>query len=371
MKIIWFIIEKEFIQIFRNPMLVLIIFSQPFLQVLLLGGAGGDIIYNSVFVVDKDLSPTSRLIVSKMEAASFFDIKETSFDMNEAIEAMQNENIGMIIHFPPDFERDLYRKKVVSVQIIANAVESLVAGLSTAYASQIIQDANQDAVIKFSDLSSMSSSPNIKITYTHWYNTTMNARYVMVPSICVTMVVMITILLSGMNIVKEKEIGTMEQLNVTPIKKHQFLIAKTIPVLLISLVLLAIGLMLGRWVFGVPIIGSVWLILGISIVNISFLLGVGMLISIISKTQQQAVFFTFFFLIVFLIMGDFITPIENMPWWAQTLTWFNPQAYYSRMIHMVLSKGSGFLDILSDLIIVTFFTIVLMTLTTILYKKSQ
>jgi len=370
MRTILFIIEKEFIQIFRNPLLAVIIFSQPFLQILLLGGAGGDIVYASVYVVDEDLSPTSRLITSKIDASSFFDIKGASFNMKDAIDAMQKENIRMVLHFPPNFERELNRKKEAKVQVILNAVEGLVAGLAASYASQIILDANQEAVIKFTDLSSPSTSPNIDVSFTHWYNNAMNTQYVMVPGICVTMVVMITILLAGMNIVKEKEIGTMDQLNVTPIKKHHFLLGKMIPVWIISMVLLMIGLILGKLVFGVPIVGSLGLILGLSGITIFFLLGVGLVISMISNTQQQAMFFTFFFLIIFLIMGDFITPIENMPLWAQAMTWFNPQAYYSRMMHMVLNKGSDFYDISRDILFVSVFAIVLLGITIKLYKKT-
>lgn len=370
MKTIWFIIQKEFIQIFRNPLLVIIIFSQPFLQVLLLGGAGGDIVYSSVYVVDQDLSPTSRLITSKIDASSFFEVKGTSFNIQDGINAMQKENIRMVLHFPPNFEKDLNRKKTVKVQLIFNAVEGLVAGLASAYASQIISDANQEAVIKFVDIASVNSSPTIDVTFTHWYNNAMITQYVMVPSICVTMVVMITILLSGMNIVKEKEMGTMDQLNVTPLKKNQFLIGKMFPVWLISMLLLVMGLFLGKFVFDVPILGKIWLVLGLSAVAILFLLGVGLLISMIANTQQQAMFFTFFFIIVFLIMGDFITPIENMPVWAQVLTWFNPQAYYSRMMHQVINKGSSFMDIYRDLILVTIFSIVLLAITTKLYKKT-
>jgi len=142
------------------------------------------------------------------------------------------------------------------------------------------------------------------------------------------------------------------------------------PVWLISMLLLIMGLFLGKFVFGVPILGNIWLVLGVSAIAILFLLGVGLLISMIANTQQQAMFFTFFFIIVFLIMGDFITPIENMPVWAQVLTWFNPQAYYSRMMHQVINKGSSFMDIYKDLILVTIFSIVLLAITTKLYKKT-
>jgi len=133
--------------------------------VLLLGGAGGDIVYSSVYVVDQDLSPTSRLITSKIDASSFFEVKGASFNIQDGINAMQKENIRMVLHFPPNFEKDLNRKKHVKVQLIFNAVEGLVAGLASAYASQIISDANQEAVIKFVDISSVSSSPTIDVTF--------------------------------------------------------------------------------------------------------------------------------------------------------------------------------------------------------------
>lgn len=371
MRIIRFIIVKEFIQIFRNPLLVLIILSQPFIQVLLLGTAGGDINYASVYVVDEDLSSTSREIISKMEGSDFFDIRGAALTMDEAFKVMEYKNINLIVHFPPNFEKKLIKEHSSKVQLVTNAIDAITASLTYAYSSEIIGAVNKDVAIKWGTKSLTNKAATVSIPYSYWYNRALISQYIMVPAMCVAMVVMITILLSAMNIVKEKEIGTMEQLNVTPMRKTHFIMGKIIPVWIINIVLLGIGLILSRLVFHVPVVGSLWLVFFLSGVVMFLLLAVGVLISVVSNTQQQAMFFTFFIIMIFVIFGDFITPIDNMPSWGKAMAELNPQAYYSRMIHLVITKGSGLRDILPDLLKVSGLTVATLALSLYIFNKKD
>ena len=179
-----------------------------------------------------------------------------------------------------------------------------------------------------------------------WYNETLNYKTFMVPGILVLLVTMITLFLSGMNIVREKEIGTLEQINVTPIKKYQFIIGKLFPFWLLGLVLLTIGLIISKLLFDIPILGSLSLMYFYTSIYILVILGIGLFISNFTNTQQQAMFIAWFFMVIFILMSGLFTPIASMPPWAQTITDFNPIKYYVEVMRMVMLKGAGLKDIL-------------------------
>jgi len=191
----------------------------------------------------------------------------------------------------------------------------------------------------------------------------------MVPGILVLLVTMITLFLSGMNIVREKEIGTLEQINVTPIKKYQFIIGKLFPFLILGLVLLTVGLIIAKLLFNIPIIGSIGLMYGYTIVYILVILGIGLFISNFTDTQQQAMFIAWFFMVIFILMSGLFTPIESMPHWAQVLTEFNPIKYFVQVMRMVMLKGAGLEDIYPQFIKTLAFAVVMNGLAVISYKK--
>ncbi|HPE84112.1 MAG TPA: ABC transporter permease, partial [Aequorivita sp.] len=182
-----------------------------------------------------------------------------------------------------------------------------------------------------------------------WYNTTLDYKTFMVPGILVLLVTMITLFLSGMNIVREKEIGTLEQINVTPIRKSQFIIGKLFPFWVIGMGLLTIGLILAKAIFNIPMEGSIALLYAYTSIYILVILGMGLLISNFTDTQQQAMFIAWFFIVIFILMSGLFTPIESMPKWAQLITEFNPIKYFVEIVRMVMLKGAGFMDILPQL----------------------
>jgi ABC-2 type transport system permease protein len=193
----------------------------------------------------------------------------------------------------------------------------------------------------------------------------------MVPGILVLLVTMITLFLSGMNIVREKEIGTLEQINVTPIKKSQFIIGKLFPFWVIGMALLTIGLIIAKLVFNVPMIGSLPLMYFYTSIYILVVLGIGLFISNFTDTQQQAMFIAWFFTVIFILMSGLFTPIESMPQWAQIVTEFNPIKYFVEVMRMVMLKGSGFMDILPQVLKTLLYALVMNGLAVWSYKKTS
>ncbi len=204
-----------------------------------------------------------------------------------------------------------------------------------------------------------------------WYNKTLNYKTFMVPGILVLLVTMITLFLSGMNIVREKEIGTLEQMNVTPIKKHQFIIGKLFPFWVLGMLLLTIGLIIARVLFNVPMVGSLGLMYLYTSIYILVILGMGLFISNFTDTQQQAMFIAWFFVVIFILMSGLFTPIESMPEWAQALTEFNPIKFYVEVMRMVMLKGSSFTDILPQFGKTLLYAIIMNGLAVWSYKKTN
>ncbi len=192
----------------------------------------------------------------------------------------------------------------------------------------------------------------------------------MVPGILVLLVTMIGVFLSAMNIVREKEIGTAEQLNVTPIRKSHFIIGKLAPFWILGIFEFTLGLIIAKFVFDVPFVGSLVLVYAFAAIYIIMILGMGLFISTITNTQQQAMFIAWFFLVVFILMGGLFTPIESMPDWAQTITLFNPIRYFIEVIRMVLLKGSGFFDVKFHFVVVILYAFIINGLATWNYRKT-
>jgi ABC-2 type transport system permease protein len=247
----------------------------------------------------------------------------------------------------------------------------MTAGLINAYASQIISGYNRDLLASSGkNALAVQAMPNIDIRYSFWYNPELKFKYYMVPGILVILLTITSMFLAALNLVREKEMGTIEQINVTPIHKVEFIIGKLIPFWVIALFELAFGLALGKLLFNIPIEGSLLLLFGFASVYLVAVLGLGLLISTMAQTQQQAMFLNFFFLLTFVLMSGIFTPAESMPQWAQLVNTVNPLAYFMRVIRMILLKGSGFADIQADLAGMAVFAVAALSLATWRYRKT-
>jgi ABC-2 type transport system permease protein len=250
-----------------------------------------------------------------------------------------------------------------------DGIDGQKASVSYNYATNIInQFYKQFAMEK---LFSANKALNLPLDFSsrYWYNPQLEYKNLMVPGILAVLVSMVGMFLSSMNITREKEIGTIEQLNVTPISKFEFIVGKLLPFWVISMFELAFGLLIGYLVFDIPVVGSLILLFSFAAIYLTVMLGLGLLVSTFTNTQQQAMFISWFLLVIFILMGGLFTPIENMPVWAQKLTWFNPASYFIEVLRLVLLKGSEFFDIISHFIIMTVMAIIINGVAILNYKK--
>ena len=373
MKTILYIIQKEFKQIFRNKGMLPIIFVLPLLQLVILSNAATFEVKNIAFgYIDNDHTTTSRALVEKFNASTYFnvltDFPSEAFASSEMLEGA----VDVVLEIPQYFERDLQNEKHNNLGVTINAIDGAAAGVINVYVSQIVQNFNQNLKVELLQVSDQQIQPvKIETIPLFWYNETLNYKTFMVPGILVLLVTMITLFLSGMNIVREKEIGTLEQINVTPIKKSQFIIGKLFPFWVLGMGLLSIGLLLAKIIFDVPMLGSLALMYLYTSIYILVILGIGLFISNFTDTQQQAMFIAWFFTVIFILMSGLFTPIESMPEWAQIFTEFNPIKYFVEVMRMVMLKGSGFMDILPQLLKTLLYAIVMNGLAVWSYKKTN
>ena len=373
MKTIGFIIQKEFKQIFRNKGMLPIIFILPLLQLVILSNAATFEIRNINFsYIDNDHSTFSRALIEKFNASTYFNVTTNFPSESLASSAMLRGDVDVVLEIPQYFEKDLIKDKHTNLSVTINAIDGAAAGVENVYINQIIQSFNKSIQIDLIQPSNLIKTPQNIITIpSFWYNETLNYKTFMVPGILVLLVTMITLFLAGMNIVREKEIGTLEQINVTPIKKSQFIIGKLFPFWVIGMGLLTIGLIIAKIIFDVPIVGSLGLMYLYTSIYILVILGIGLFISNFTDTQQQAMFISWFFVVIFILMSGLFTPIESMPKWAQMVTEFNPIKYFVEVMRMVMLKGSSFIDILPQLSKTMLYAIVMNGLAVWSYKKTN
>ena len=373
MKTILYIIQKEFKQIFRNKGMLPIIFILPLLQLVILSNAATFEIKNIKFsYVDNDKTPFSRALIDKFEASTYFNVQTPYTSQNLANTAMLAGKTDVVLEIPHYFERDFLKEKKAILGVTINAIDGAAAGVENVYINQIVQQFNKNVRVNLMQKSVQKSKPQLITTIpSFWYNKTLNYKTYMVPGILVLLVTMITLFLAGMNIVREKEIGTLEQINVTPIKKYQFIIGKLFPFWVIGLGLLTIGLILAKVIFNIPMLGSLFLIYGYTSVYLLVILGMGFFISNFTDTQQQAMFISWFFVVIFILMSGLFTPIESMPKWAQQVTELNPVKYFVEIMRMVMLKGSDFSDILPQFLKTIGYAVVMNGLAVWSYHKTN
>jgi ABC-2 type transport system permease protein len=350
MRTILYLIRKEFIQIFRNKFISKAIFAVPIVQMLILVPAVTFEIKNiNLTVMDNDLTPQSRGLISKLEGSTFFNVRYTTFSEKEAYNLLHRNKCSVILNIPDGFGKDIVNRTSGNILVVIDAINASTAQLSWAYLNGVIRDYNLDLVTENISSVPLAIQPYIEITNRYWYNEMLNYKYYMLPGILVILVTAIGFLLAGLNMVREKEIGTIEQINVTPVRKYHFIIAKMVPFLLIGLTDLAIGLIIGKVAFDIPFEGSILLMFSGGTIFLIAVLGLALLISTFSSTQQQYMFVAFFCMIVFILMSGIFTPYESMPQWAQKFNLINPVAYLMKINRMVMLKGSSMHDISREL----------------------
>jgi len=290
---------------------------------------------------------------------------------DKALNYVEHDEADLVLQIPNAFEADLVRENEVKLFLSINAINGVKANLGGAYLRSVIADFNNEVRLEWIQLPRLNQQPMIEIASLNWYNPLMNYRYFMVPGILVILMTMVGAFLSALNIVKEKEIGTIEQINVTPIRKSQFILGKLIPFWLLGFVILTIGLLISWIAYGIVPVGSLFTIYIFSAVYLIAILGLGLLVSTLANTQQQAMLLSFFMMMIFILLGGLYTSIDSMPMWAQIITKFNPVTYFIEVMRMVVLKGSTLYDIRFHLAIVLLFGVVLNGLAVWNYRKRS
>lgn len=372
MRNLGFLLQKEFLQIFRNPVILRMIVMMPVLQLILIPlAADYEIKQISISVVDQDHSTYSRRLIQKMTASGYFQLVEYSNSYQRSLETVGSGKTDIILTIPAHFEQNLIKENEAKLHLAADAVNGVRAGLGTAYAGQIINDFNREVREEWMLLPRFNEMPQIEITSANWYNPHVNYHLFMVPGILAILVTMVGSFLTALNIVAEKEVGTIEQINVSPLKKHEFILGKLIPFWVLGMISITLGMIVSFVVFQIVPVGSYFTIYAFSAVYLLGVLGIGLLVSTFSDTQQQATLFAFFFMMVFILLGGLYTPIDSMPKWAQLITSVNPPAYFIRVIRAVFIKGSGFSEMLPDFWAMVGFAIVFNLLAVLNYRKRN
>jgi len=370
MKTLLYILQKEFIQIFRDKRMLGIILIVPVLQMLVLVFAANFEVKNAnMLVIDQDMSQTSHRLTNTFAGSPFFRMMGTTFNDEEADMLLKRNDADIILKIPNGFESELFRSDQTNLQLIVNAINGAAAEITLGYAQNAIFDFNKKIITETLGLAKIESVGTIQPVVRFWYNNLLDYKHYMAPGILVILVTIIGMFLSGMNLVKEKEIGTTEQLNVTPIKKYQLIAGKLIPFWVIALFDLAFGLLIARIVFHLPVEGNLLVLFSFAAIYLIGVLAVGLLISTFADTQQQVLFIGYFIMMIFVLMGGIFTSVQSMPRWAQIVDIFNPICYFMEVTRMVLLKGSGFKDIVPHITFTIIFGASMLTFAILKYRK--
>lgn len=362
------IIEKEFKQIFRNKTMVGLIFGMPVLQLFILSYAADFEVKNiNIFIEDNDKTSISMELIQKISDSDYFDLIDVS-NYDNGLRLVEKNKSDVIVSIPQRFAQDINTGNKTNIAITLDAINGSKAGVTQNYLQNIILQFSKNKLIEKIEIDVI---PGIDVINRNWYNSTLDYKIFMVPGILVLLITMISLFLSSMNIVREKEVGTIEQLNVTPIKKHEFVIGKLLPFVILGLAEFSIGLFIAFFWFNTPIEGSLISLYSFTFVYLTLILGMGMFISTFTETQQQAMFIAWFFSVIFILMSGLFTPIESMPHWAQIVANFNPIKYYVDVIRLVMLKGSTFANVSYQFAIILIYSIVLNTLAILNYSKTN
>jgi ABC-2 type transport system permease protein len=348
-----------------------LIFVLPVIQlVVLVSAANFEIKSINYAVLDADKSQTSRQLINKLGSTGYYRLVDYVSSEEEGKTLMDQNKIDLLLELPGNFEHDLQNLGRANLMLDVSAIDGSAASVIFYYTNSVIADFNADVVTNWNRLPQAVATP-LKVESRFWYNPELEYKNNMAPGLVVVLVTMIGMFLSAMNIVREKELGTIEQLNVTPITKTQFLISKLAPFWIIGLFEFGFGLTIGKLIFNFPVLGSISLLVAFAALYLIAVLGIGLLISTVTHTQQQAMLIAWFFIVIFILMSGLFTAIENMPEWAQRITLVNPVAYFVDITRLVLLKGSEFRHVTRHFLVLGVMSVVINTLAVLSYHKRS
>ncbi len=373
MKVLSFILQKEFRQIFRDRTILAMMFAMPVIQLIILPLAANLEVKNiNLAYVDNDHSSYSQKLINKIAASGYFKITGNPKAYKDGLKMIEDGNADLVLEIPPHFERNLVRNGSQQLNISVDAINGTKSALGGAYMVSVIADFNRnlDVNIKSPTGTVSNSGASISIAGSNWYNPRAEYKYYMVPGILVLLLTLIGGFITALNIVREKEIGTIEQINVTPIKKWQFILGKLIPFWIVGMTVFTVGLIVMYVVYGIFPEGSLATLYLFAAVYLIALLGLGLLISTFANTQLQAMFIAFFFMMIFMLMSGFFTSTDSMPGWAKTISSLTPVTHFISVVRLIVLKGSGFQEVKIELLCLIGFAIALNGFAIWNYRKT-
>ena len=366
------IIRKEFIQLRRDRRMTFIVFFSPVIQLFLLGYAANlDIRNIPIVFCDLDVSRTSRDFIAQFPASGYFSLEATVDRLEDVDEYIDRGKASLAVILPRGMGRKLAARESARVQMIVDGAESQSAIVGLNYATMIGLQYSRRILLErltsaFPGRSLHGVEPEVRV----WYNPELRSRNFMIPGVLAMVLMIVTMLLTSLGIVKEREQGTMEQLIVTPIRSHQLILGKLLPFFLIGLIEIGVVVAVAVFWFGIPVKGSVWLLFGLSPVFMLTTLGLGLLISTISRNQQQAMLTAAFFIIPQIILSGFVFPIENMPRLIQGLTYVVPLRYFLVIIRGLFLKAAGWGALWDETAALVVFGVVILGLSILRFRKN-
>jgi ABC-2 type transport system permease protein len=382
------LLEKEFLQIRRDPVILRMLLVMPMIQLIILANAATfEVKSSNLWVVDQDRTPTSIGLVERFVATGRFAVVGRSAISRPADDAMDRADADAILVIPEGFARDVQRTRAAQVQLVLNAENGSQAGVTQGYGAEIIAryaaelsaasptGALGGSTDALAPRSGAERAPvrGVAVVETQgrgWFNPSLNYKHFMVPGILVQLVVLVGTLMTALNIVREKEAGTLEQLNVTPIRPAVFIAAKLIPLWVIGLFEFGVGLVIATQLFGVPFEGSITLLFAGAGLFLLGALGVGLWISTIAETQQQALFITFSLLMIYILMSGLFTPVRGMPEWVRMVAQLNPMMHFIAMTRAVMLRGAGVEEVARQLMALAVIGVSILTLAINQYRKQ-
>ncbi|HEX4595023.1 MAG TPA: ABC transporter permease [Bryobacteraceae bacterium] len=373
------IIRKEFRQAFRDTRMRTLLFLPPLIQLMIFGLAVNlDVDHSNIAWMDGDRSFQSRELLAAFQGTGRFEVVATPANDREAQALLDANKVDMVVRVLPGFERDIQRSRPTSVQLLINGSNSNTANIVSGYASSIVtgfagtvmQEQSRDRVTaRMAQTAIHVSVPDLKSQSRVWFNPELKSRNYFVPGIVVNILMQITLMMTAMAIVREKEIGTMEQLMVSPIRPVELMLGKTLPFALVGLVDMVLVVTASLLLFHVPFRGSPLLLFGCSILFLMTSLGAGLFISTISQTQQQAMMTTFLLFQPFFLLSGFTFPLRNMPESIQYLTLLNPVRYFIEIVRGLFLKGSGVSVLWPQMVALAIFGVVILSLSAMRFRK--
>ncbi|HTX35686.1 MAG TPA: ABC transporter permease [Bryobacteraceae bacterium] len=374
------ILRKELIQAMREPRMRVFLFVPPLVQLLIFGFAVNlDVDHTKIAWMDMDRTPLSRDLCARFEGSGRFDVVALPASEEDVQQILDHGTAQAVVRVLPEFERDVLRGRPTEVQVLIDGTNSNTASLVSGYAADIIATFSQDVLAGQQNVRVLTHSanaavnlqvPQIDARTRVWFNPDLHSRNYFVPGVIANIIMIVTVMLTALAIVREKEIGTMEQLMVTPIRPIELMLGKTLPFALVGILDVALVTSVALLVFRIPLRGSILLLFACAVLFLMTSLGAGLFLSTIAQTQQQAMMANFFFTTPAFMLSGFAFPIHNMPQVVQWLTYLNPLRYFIEIVRGLFLKGVGVAALWPDMLALAIYGVTVLGLSAVRFHKT-